>query len=518
MKTIEEKAKAYDEAVKKVKDYYEGKTKMYSDVNKTLNLLFPELAESEDERIRKTIIRFFKDNYPNEIEMYDGTVTVGKAIAWLEKQSNTIPDECVFRPVAGCDIESAAKQAIKQQGVLAKEIVLAFNGAYIPVGGKAADIIVNEYNSWLEKQGEQKVTTVDFNAKDWYVSKVDGKIHNIYHSVDKAEGNDVVKCLINGMKFYYEDNEEATWGTEKFSMKVKDILSWLEKQSGIDTCPLECSTNTVMTDSKKNQVEPKFKVGDIIKFKTKDGYSEPWQIIQVDMLDKKYRLKDGYVLHFSEEDAYELVEQKAADKVEPKFKVGDWVVFNNRHDSIYQVEKIESYSYILRHISGDSLSFSFSLEDMIREWTIQDAKDGDVLVYRNSATEIIMLFKSWLLDKEVAYTHFHIFDNEYRVNGSCDCGNGAHPATKEQRDLLFQKMKEEGYEWNAEKKGFLAWGNKNPACDEENPAWNEKDDNIVKQINEYLKDLFDDYRLGVQELNDYETWLKSLKQRIGGKK
>ena len=34
------------------------------------------------------------------------------------------------------------------------------------------------------------------------------------------------------MKFYYEDNPEATWGTEKFSMKVKDILSWLEKQGG----------------------------------------------------------------------------------------------------------------------------------------------------------------------------------------------------------------------------------------------------------------------------------------------
>lgn len=43
--------------------------------------------------------------------------------------------------------------------------------------------------------------------------------------------SDILKCLINGMKFYYEDNEEATWGTEKFPMRVKDILSWLEKHS-----------------------------------------------------------------------------------------------------------------------------------------------------------------------------------------------------------------------------------------------------------------------------------------------
>ena len=40
--------------------------------------------------------------------------------------------------------------------------------------------------AWLEKQGEQK-PILDFKAKDWYVSKVDGKIHNIYYSVDKVE-------------------------------------------------------------------------------------------------------------------------------------------------------------------------------------------------------------------------------------------------------------------------------------------------------------------------------------------
>jgi hypothetical protein len=32
------------------------------------------------------------------------------------------------------------------------------------------------------------------------------------------------------MKFYYEDNEEATWGTNKWSMPVKHIIAVLEKQ------------------------------------------------------------------------------------------------------------------------------------------------------------------------------------------------------------------------------------------------------------------------------------------------
>lgn len=50
------------------------------------------------------------------------------------------------------------------------------------------------------------------------------------HSQCNEEKNDVVKCLINGMKFYYEDNEDATWGTDKWSMPVKHIIEVLEKQ------------------------------------------------------------------------------------------------------------------------------------------------------------------------------------------------------------------------------------------------------------------------------------------------
>ena len=62
-----------------------------SGIQNWVNDYVPELAESEDEKIKKTLIRFFKDQYPNETEMYDGSVTVGKAIAWLEKQGEQKP-------------------------------------------------------------------------------------------------------------------------------------------------------------------------------------------------------------------------------------------------------------------------------------------------------------------------------------------------------------------------------------------------------------------------------------------
>lgn len=43
-----------------------------------------------------------------------------------------------------------------------------------------------------------------------------------------------------------------------------------------------------------------------------DYIHNPHKIIQVDILNKEYRLEGGLVAHFSEEDDYELVEQNPA--------------------------------------------------------------------------------------------------------------------------------------------------------------------------------------------------------------
>ena len=91
--------------------------------------------------------------------------------------------------------------------------------------------------AWLGKQGEQKPNychhEVDLsNCSDEYrKAYYDGWNNcNIQHSQCKSENNDVIKCLISGLNFYYEHDEEAYWGTAKFPMKIKDILSWLQKQ------------------------------------------------------------------------------------------------------------------------------------------------------------------------------------------------------------------------------------------------------------------------------------------------
>jgi len=49
-----------------------------------------------------------------------------------------------------------------------------------------------------------------------------------------------------------------------------------------------------------------------------------------------------------------------------------------------------------------------------------------------------------------AYSYAHTFNNEILFNNWSDCGYTAHPATKKQRDHLFEKIHKAGYEWDVE--------------------------------------------------------------------
>lgn len=122
------------------------------------NTVFPELAESKDERIRKEMLNVFK-------QLDEGTTICGrnydyaKWIAWLEKQG-----------VTSDQIHYWTEEEIEP-------IISDYLRGAEHYGGMIARLRCLKPKS-LEKQGEQKVSVVDFKARDWYVSKVDGKIYN----------------------------------------------------------------------------------------------------------------------------------------------------------------------------------------------------------------------------------------------------------------------------------------------------------------------------------------------------
>ena len=78
--------KKYEEALKWIRELYPT---MVSCADKEAALRhFPELAESDDERIRKEMLDFFKGFYGNSMIK---SVDVGPWIAWLEKQCKQKP-------------------------------------------------------------------------------------------------------------------------------------------------------------------------------------------------------------------------------------------------------------------------------------------------------------------------------------------------------------------------------------------------------------------------------------------
>ena len=155
-------------------------------------------------------------------------------------------------------------------------------------------------------------------------------------------------------------------------------------------------------------------------------------------------------------------EQKPAYKVKPKFHKGDWIITNKNH--IWYVDETpETTSYLYRLINqnGKVEVAEFEVVDKkARLWTIKDAKDGDVLFY-DSTCGFTFIYNGINPQGALLYSYLESNDGspllKYNI-GKPNVGVGyatdknIYPATKEQRDLLFKKMYEAGYEWDAEKK------------------------------------------------------------------
>ena len=120
----------------------------------------------------------------------------------------------------------------------------------------------------------------------------------------------------------------------------------------------------------------------------------------------------------------------------PKFKVSDWLQYRNAKP--FFVEEITKQGYI----NGVSC-LPFEWEDEIHLWTIQDAKDGDVLVASDGS---IFLFAG-VDDCACKYYVALTTDNYVKINkkpkgGYWETSKAVYPATKEQQNLFFEEKKE----------------------------------------------------------------------------
>ena len=144
-------------------------------------------------------------------------------------------------------------------------------------------------------------------------------------------------------------------------------------------------------------------------------------------------------------------EQKSADKIEPRFKVGDWVV--NKFGDSWHIDSFDKKNYQVSDGKGNYNYFPISKQDEMHLWTIQNAKDCDVL----ACNEEILLFKSYSAQGRISlYCWYNGHTNNFHGKEVIDIllttTNKVCPATKEQRDTLMKAMNDAGYEWDIEKK------------------------------------------------------------------
>ena len=201
-------------------------------------------------------------------------------------------------------------------------------------------------------------------------------------------------------------------------------------------------------------------------------------------------------------------EQKPDDKIEPKFKVGDWTVSNldkkARQISEFHFDEYNSY-YV---VDGKSVNLE-EYDRLHHLWTISDAKPGDVIYLPNGNNEYYFFIFKGIENAAVnSFAHFHQYnDGTSEVEGTIDrlfsVNDVFHPATKEQRELLFQKMKEAGYEWDEDKKELKKI--------EQNP-WSEEDEFNLSAVIAKIQYDIDNGRIG--QNRELLSWVKSIKDRV----
>jgi len=151
-------------------------------------------------------------------------------------------------------------------------------------------------------------------------------------------------------------------------------------------------------------------------------------------------------------------EQKPADKVETKQKSDiekdKWYVCNTAQYTDFVVGKAYYCPKNGMLKPNENEMARYVARNCFRPWTIQDAKDGDVLY--DNYTNTVLIFKSQTCGWIKVYCNFWITKNKFTGINFANYGRVSEmdlkPATKEQRDMLFQKMKEVGYEWDFEVK------------------------------------------------------------------
>ncbi|WQJ54053.1 MAG: hypothetical protein [Vetruanivirus porcinprimi] len=256
-----------------------------------------------------------------------------------------------------------------------------------------------------------------------------GIAEEIFPELKESEDEKIRKEIISILR-------NAYWTSNK--NRFNELVAWLENQRDKDKLIQELGKYKV-----------KYTQEVLEKYINSTSNKDDERLRKTAIAFLKDFAEQGYENAVECIDWLEKQDKNSTNKNKTRFNVGDWVFFTTSK-RVYQVEKKENYEYTLRDKNnGHSFCVSFSNEELIREWTIQDANDGDVI----QLGKVTAIFKKYIgREKCICYCSF-CKDGGFEIpieNGDDNaygCYN-ATPATKEQRDAMIKAMYDAGYEWD----------------------------------------------------------------------
>lgn len=138
----------------------------------------------------------------------------------------------------------------------------------------------------------------------------------------------------------------------------------------------------------------------------------------------------------------------------PKFKVGEWIT-NGQYNKLIVGINSAYHFYIFKDGTTKRIK---DADNHYHLWTIKDARDGDILVHSSLMfDDFIFIYNNTSLLQ--AYCYYYKQINKIVIEDrSHPCPwnmQEVTPATKEQRELLFQKIEEAGYKWDTGNKQLI---------------------------------------------------------------
>ena len=302
-----------------------------------------------------------------------------------------------------------------------------------------------KYKDALEK-AKCLIQNEETNIPVFYVDNIKDLFSELRESEDEKIRNEIIKFLELPHPQFVGKRHQEDW------------IAWLEKQelksnpySGVS---FSYNGNIWGMCARDNGVDILFNKKLIYHINGKKQIEQKEATCVADIID---RLSDKEQdILFKELEIQK--EQKSAEKVKSKFKVGDWVI-DKSFGSIKQIKHFDNDEKVW--FTDGTGTFIEFLEGY-RLWAIKDAKPGDVLHATGWHSDCIFIFSgldNWKFDEPdgekalaTSYCCIHVYSDmiEFGTQGpDCIEVNTVKPATKIQCDLLFRNIRENGYEWDA---------------------------------------------------------------------